>query len=204
MQPPPALKEYDSRETLESLTRYVDLVHKWNPKINLVARSQIGELWNRHIWDSVQLWPHIQNSTQHIDLGSGGGLPGLVLAILAKTNESIMKTSLVESDIRKAVFLRTVTRELELDVSVHDKRFQFVPPANAQTLSARALASLSDLLSAAERHLSPSGCAVFPKGARWAEEVEEAKRTWAFHLETIASITDSQAALLKIKDIRRV
>lgn len=201
---PPPFAAHVSRETQEALEHYAALIRKWNQKINLVARSQIDDLWQRHIWDSAQIWPHIAHSASHVDLGSGGGLPGLVIAILAKGNSSQMAVSLIDSDIRKAVFLRTVARELGLSVHVHDKRHQFVPPARAETVTARALASLQDLLPAAERHLDAGGIAVFPKGARWKAEIEDAKVNWSFNVEAILSITESQAALLKIKDISRV
>ncbi|MEL7097442.1 MAG: 16S rRNA (guanine(527)-N(7))-methyltransferase RsmG [Pseudomonadota bacterium] len=201
---PESLAGYVSRETYEALEAYVLLIQKWTPKINLVARSQVEDLWIRHIWDSAQIWPCIKHSTAHVDLGSGGGLPGLVLAILAKGQGLDLSVSLIESDIRKAVFLRTVARELGLNVRVHDKRHQFVPPSQADTLTARALTSLDELLAAAERHLNDDGVAVFPKGARWQQEIEVARANWAFHIDVIPSITDAQAALLKIKDITRV
>ncbi|MEO0937387.1 MAG: 16S rRNA (guanine(527)-N(7))-methyltransferase RsmG [Pseudomonadota bacterium] len=201
---PAELDGYVSRETHDRLSAYVLLLQKWNPSINLVAKSQTDDLWHRHIWDSAQIWPHIADTASHIDLGSGGGLPGLVLAILCKDHALHVQVSLVESDIRKAVFLRTVTRELGLNVRVHDKRHQFVPPARATSLTARALSSLTDLLGAAERHLVPEGVAVLPKGQSWREEVEAARASWTFNLEVIPSITDHNAALLKIKEIRRV
>lgn len=201
---PIELCNFVSRETQQNLASYVALIEKWNAKINLVAPSQIAEIWPRHIWDSAQIWPHLPTVMQHVDLGSGGGLPGLVLAIISKELSPRTRFSLIESDIRKAVFLRTVARDLGLNVAVHDKRFQFVPPARAGSMTARALASLNDLMFAAERHLSPDGVALFSKGARWSEEVVAAEANWSFHLEVIPSITEPQAAILKIKDIRRV
>ncbi|MEO1556570.1 MAG: 16S rRNA (guanine(527)-N(7))-methyltransferase RsmG [Pseudomonadota bacterium] len=204
MSTPAQLEGYVSRETIDQLNAYVSLLQKWNPKINLVSKSQVHDLWHRHIWDSAQIWPHLCDTAHHIDLGSGGGLPGLVLAVFCKQHSPSVQVSLVESDIRKAVFLRTVARELSLNVRVHDKRHQFVPPAHAASMTARALSSLSELLGAAERHLAFDGVAVFPKGQSWREEVEAARASWTFDLEVIPSITDPNAALLKIKEIRRV
>lgn len=201
---PAELREYVSRETSERLDAYVALIEKWNPKINLVSKSQMEGFWQRHIWDSAQIWPNLGQVVSHVDLGSGGGLPGIVLAVLCAQHRPEAKISMIESDIRKAVFLRTVTRELSLNVRVHDKRHQFVPPAGASSLTARALASLTDLLGAADRHLAQDGVAIFPKGQSWRDEVEAARATWSFNLEALPSITDPQAALLKIKEICRV
>jgi len=194
-----------SRETYARLEAYEALLKKWNAAINLVSAPSLAQVWTRHFLDSAQLFD-LAAPTAKIwaDLGSGGGFPGLVVAILAKEARPGLHVVLVESDRRKAAFLATVARELALAVTVRAERIEHVPPLEADVLSARALASLVQLLGFAERHLAPAGEALFPKGARWREEVAEAEKTWSFDLETQTSATESEAVVLKIKGLKRV
>lgn len=193
-----------SRETIEQLTHYVSLVKKWSPRINLVSRSSLDHLWDRHIVDSAQLFSLAQNEKTWLDLGSGGGFPGLVTSILGVGQGLDRNTTLIESDTRKSVFLRTVIRELELPAVVLNTRIEEAVPANAEILSARALSNLSQLLDHALRHMSPNGVALFPKGESWRKEVAEAKEQWSFDLEEFTSWTEPKAAILRIRGIKRV
>lgn len=189
-----------SRETLERLTIYADLLRKWNRRINLVAPSSLSALWTRHFLDSAQLVDLAPESPANwVDLGSGGGFPGLVAAILLAEQPTAI--TLVESDQRKATFLRTVVRETGIDTAVLAKRIEDVPPLGAQVLSARALAPLPDLLHHCARHLAPGGLALLPKGARSEEEIAKALETWEFHCEKVPSQTDDSAVILKITEI---
>ena len=155
-----------SRETLDRLFSFCDLVEKWNPAINLISKSGIAEIWNRHIIDSAQLFQQMPDRAREwCDLGSGGGFPGIVLAILAKQLQPNAQVILVESDRRKSVFLAQASRLLDIDVRVKTQRIEELEPQNADVLSARALAPLSDLCGYAYRHLKPDGVAIFPKGA---------------------------------------
>ena len=200
----PDLGEYNvSRETSGRLRRFDDLLHKWNPTINLVSRASLKDSWTRHIVDSVQVFRCLDPTGTWVDLGSGGGFPGLVVAILAADEKPGLRVTLVESDRRKAAFLRTVVRETGINCTVLAKRIEQVEPCNADILSARALANLTMLLSYADRHLSTSGTALFPKGATWKKEVEEAQKEWKFGSEAIMSKTDSSAVILKIKGVSR-
>ena len=193
-----------SRETIEQLTHYVSLVKKWSPRINLVSRSSLDDLWDRHIVDSAQLFSLAQNEKTWLDLGSGGGFPGLVTSILGVGQGLDRNTTLIESDTRKSVFLRTVIRELELPAVVLNTRIEDAEPAKAEVLSARALSNLSQLLDHALRHMSPNGVALFPKGESWRKEVAEAKEQWSFDLEEFTSWTEPKAAILRIRGIKRV
>ncbi|GFE49353.1 ribosomal RNA small subunit methyltransferase G [Roseobacter cerasinus] len=193
-----------SRETLDRLTTYHDLIQKWSPKINLVSKSSILDLWNRHISDSTQVYrlsPHVNH---WVDMGSGGGLPGLVVAILAKEDHPETQVTLIESDARKSVFLRTVIRELDLNAVVSTARIEELEPQQADVLSARALADLSRLLSFAERHLSQDGTALFYKGETWPKEVQTARESWSFDLVAHTSKTHEKGAILEVRDIQRV
>lgn len=194
-----------SRETLDLLNRYVELIIKWNPKINLVAKSTIDDIWSRHIEDSLQVYFQADAKCQKwLDIGSGGGLPGIVIAILAKTQDAGFKVELMESDQRKSVFLRTVIRELELPATVVTSRIEAAEPSVADILSARALADLSVLLAFSERHLRSGGYCMFAKGKNWQNELKKAQESWHFQYEVFTSITDADAVVLKLWEVERV
>lgn len=190
-----------SRETHERLIAYEALVRKWNAKINLVAPSTLPEFNTRHIQDSIQIFDHVQLPEGNwVDLGSGGGLPGIVVSIYAQ--KAPLTVSLVESDQRKSAFLRTVIRELSLqNVSILTDRIENVPPLAANFVSARALAPLSVLLSMVRRHMHQDGTAMFLKGRSWKAECDEARKEWQFDVTSFPSKTDPDAAILKITGV---
>ena len=193
-----------SRETSRLLSLYAKLVRKWSPTINLVAPSQLDDLEDRHIADSLQLTGLVPDHARSItDLGSGGGFPGLVLAIDARSRSDGRTVTLIESDQRKGVFLRTVVRELALPARVITSRIEVakVPPADVVT--ARALAPLDALLTFARPLLAPEGVALFPKGEAVEKELDEARQRWSFACQDVASKTRTNARILVIKDIRR-
>lgn len=194
-----------SRETLDRLEIYADLLEKWNPSINLVSRATLPDLWRRHFLDSAQIL-EIASPEAAIwaDLGTGGGFPGLVVAILAAEFRPALRVTCIESDLRKATFLRTVVREAGVEVTVISQRIEQVPTLGADVVSARALAPLATLIAYADRHLRPGGEAILLKGAGHAEEVRRALETCAFRMDTYPSKTDPEATILKLGDIRRV
>lgn len=194
-----------SRETSEKLDSYVALIQKWNKAINLISRSSEADIWQRHIADSAQLAQHLPSGPGlWLDLGSGAGLPGIVLAIIAAEVAPSLRFELVEVDQRKATFLRQVSRELGLNVTVLTERIEALTPRLADVVSARALASLSDLCNFAERHLDADGIAIFLKGAGAETEIEVAQKKWSFNLESFPSKTSADALVLKLKKIRHV
>ncbi|KAF0137989.1 MAG: 16S rRNA (guanine527-N7)-methyltransferase [Xanthobacteraceae bacterium] len=193
-----------SRETFSALEELEQLVRRWNAAVNLVSKASLVDLWQRHIVDSAQLITYCPQAAQTwLDIGSGGGFPGLVIAVLAREKQPGLRVTLVESDQRKATFLRQAGQTIGLDVTVHSDRAEAMQPANADVLSARALAALTDLLPYAERHLKPAGVAIFPKGARFAEEITDARKAWAFDAEVHTSLSDPAAAILEIRKIHR-
>lgn len=192
-----------SRETLERLTLYVDLLHKWNPRINLVSKSTLAEAWTRHILDSAQMMAHLpKNARIWADLGSGGGFPGLVIAILALDQDQPLSLHLVESDQRKCAFLRAVIRETKVDATVHAERIETLAPLGADVVSARALAPLSSLLPYVLQHGRSGVTALFPKGRDAQAEIDEASKHWAFTCTRHQSITEEDAVILELGDIR--
>lgn len=192
-----------SRETMATLKSLEALLIKWNPAINLVAKSTIPSVWTRHIVDSAQLFQSVPFN-DWVDLGSGGGFPGLVIATLAREFNMLAKITLVEVDQRKATFLREAVRSLGLTADVISERIEVLEPMGADVLSARALAPLDVLCGFADRHLKREGIALFPKGAGWKAEVDAARLNWHFDLDAKPSLTDSAAVVLQLKGIRHV
>lgn len=190
-----------SRETQDRLATYADLVRKWNPRINLVAPSTLDALEDRHIADCMQLTAAVVDPKgKWVDIGSGGGFPGIVIA--AAFQDSELEVVLIESDQRKSTFLRTAIRELSLmRTSVLSSRIEAVQPQSADLLSARALAALPELLGYCQLHLKSEGTAYFMKGRTWPEEVAIAKQDWRFSVDAIPSITDQEAAILRISEV---
>ena len=194
-----------SRETEGRLLVFVDLLGKWTQKINLISKSTASDIWRRHILDSVQIYDFAPNKfSLWLDIGSGGGLPGVVVAALAAQFEPGARIVMIESDQRKAAFLRTALRELGLGGDVLANRIDAMAPMGADVLSARALAPLDQLLAFTERHLKPGGTAIFPKGKTVDQEIADASTNWLFQIEKHASMTDADARILTIKDIKRV
>ncbi|MCC1480957.1 16S rRNA (guanine(527)-N(7))-methyltransferase RsmG [Roseibaca sp. Y0-43] len=194
-----------SRETFESLQKFESLLRKWNPRINLVSPSTLADLWERHILDSAQVFALREQPVRHwVDLGSGGGLPGVVCAVLAKELAPDARFTLVESDKRKAAFLAVCKQELGLNMTVQPVRAEALTPANADTVSARALAPLAQLLPMVARHLHPEGVALLPKGKSYEAELEAARAEWQFDLAVHPSMTDASARILALKEIKRV
>ena len=193
-----------SRETFAALQSFAALVRRWNPAINLVSKSSLADLWPRHIADSAQIFSFIPANARNLaDLGSGGGFPGIVLAILAKDLMPELRVTLVESDLRKATFLRQAAQALDLQVTVISERIESFTPLNVEVLCARALAPLSELLMFADKHLQAGGVAIFPKGVRYAEELAKAQADWAFDVDTQPSLSEAEAAILVIRNIHR-
>ena len=156
----------------------------------------------RHILDSAQIFDLCPaRSGAWVDLGSGAGFPGLVVAILAADEAPELEVHLVESDARKAAFLAAAARACSIAPTIHTARAESLPAFGADVVSARALAPLPVLLELASRHLSPQGKAIFPKGARAGEELAAALATWRFAYDKHPSLTDPDSVILVIKDI---
>ena len=193
-----------SRETMARLERHLALLDQWNPRINLVSRASLADAWTRHFADSAQLWRLRPAGTRvWLDLGSGAGFPGLVVAAMAADSEPL-EAHLVESDQRKAAFLATVARETRVRATVHAERAEAMPALGADVVSARALAPLDTLLGLSEKHRRPGGIGLFPKGASVHKEIAEAAVHWHFDHAIHPSLTDPRAAIVEIGATRRV
>ena len=196
-----------SRETYDKLRDYESLIQKWNPSINLVAKSTLSDIWNRHIVDSAQVYyaASAELSGNCTDIGSGGGLPAIVIAILAQGADKQIQMTMVESDKRKSVFLRTAIRELGLNnANVVNERIENVQIPVSKFISARALAPLTELFGFAEKLSDDKTTFLFQKGKNWLSEIGIAQNHWSFDYEAIKSETDSNAVILKIRGLSRV
>ena len=194
-----------SRETFGRLLWLGAEVEKWNKAINLISRSSVGDIWKRHVLDSAQIFALLPNDSRRwADLGSGGGFPGLVIAVMALERAPKLETILVESDGRKAAFLRHVVQELSLKTTVISDRIEETPALGANVVSARALAPLDKLCWLAYRHMSRNGIAVLQKGASYGNELKECNENWSFELKIHPSRTDDSAVILEIGDLTYV
>lgn len=192
-----------SRETCERLEKYADLLRHWNPRINLVSRESINDLWRRHLVDSAQLHdvtPSYDGAL--IDVGSGAGFPGMVLAIMGLPN-----VHLIDSNLRKCTFLREVARQTNCDVTVHNIRLGEGNSTHdlpkAEIITARAVTQLVNLLDIVSTLVYDRTYCMFHKGSRVDAELKIARGKWQFDLERFVSKSDPSGAILKLSHMRR-
>lgn len=184
-----------SRETLDRLKSYAALLGKWAPRINLVGRSTLPDLWRRHMLDSAQLFPLIPRTARNlVDLGSGAGFPGLVLAIMGAPD-----VHLIESNAKKCAFLREVARETGADVTIHTTRIEAGLSLKADVVTARALAPLPILMEYAKPYLTPSSVCFFLKGSGVEEELTGLCKIWNIREHRYPSVTDSEGVVLRVE-----
>ncbi len=188
-----------SRETMERLEAYAALLVAWSGRINLVGRTTLDDLWRRHFLDSAQLLSLIPpGAGSVVDLGSGGGFPGLVLAILGAVG-----VELVEADSRKAAFLREAARITGANVTVRGCRIEAVPARAADVVTARGCAPLERLLPLAERFIGPRTTCLFLKGVRAAEELTAARKAWTMTAALHSSRADPAGSIVLLQQVVR-
>jgi 16S rRNA (guanine527-N7)-methyltransferase len=187
-----------SHETKQKLEIYHALLVKWQKAINLVSPATLADAARRHFMDSTQLLPLIPDkNTTLADLGSGAGFPGMVLAILG-----VKDVHLVESDLRKSLFLREVARETDTTITVHNRRIEDCHIPQVGIITARALAPLTELLGhMSQLAASRNTIGLFLKGAQTSDEIEAARKKWDFAAELIPSITDNHGKVIKINNL---
>ncbi|UYN94901.1 MAG: 16S rRNA (guanine(527)-N(7))-methyltransferase RsmG [Enhydrobacter sp.] len=194
------------RGTIDQLEAMVETLAKWQKAINLVSRSTLDDAWSRHVVDSAQVASHIPSDARSlVDLGSGAGFPGLVLAAIRPD----LDVTLIESDARKAAYLGEAARRMGLakPPRIVVGRIETAPPANADVVTARALAPLGQLLGWAAPHRSARAICLFHKGKDWQAELTEALADWEIDAQPLPSVTDRDGVLLRIdryrpKDLR--
>jgi len=195
-----------SRETWSRLDGLVALLRKWQTTTNLVAPSTLAEIWTRHIADSLQLLKIVPDARVWVDLGSGGGFPGLVVAC-AMADYPGAKVHLVESNQKKSAFLRESARVLNVPAIVHARRIEDFVSASMQSfdvVTARALAPLEKLLGYAGPLLKTGAIGLFPKGQDVEAELTAASKSWTMRTELVPSVTDPQARIVVVRSATEI
>jgi len=188
-----------NHDQMDRLASYLILLQKWQGRINLVGPQTMLDPWKRHFLDSAQLVPLLpEGRPKVVYLGSGGGFPGMVLAMLSTAD-----VHLVESDGRKCVFLREVARLTDTDVTVHNGRIESLPPLRANVVTARALAPLEHLMDLAQPMLLRGSICLFLKGRAVDSELTASKKNWKMRVRRIPSRSDPEGVILKLDQINR-
>lgn len=189
-----------SRETVHRLAAYLELLRRWQAKINLVSGASLEDAWRRHILDSAQLYPLIGRSDGRLyDIGSGAGFPGLVLAIMGCSD-----VHLIESDQRKSAFLREAARITGARIELHTTRAEKLSPKDGDFVTARGCAALPELLDLAKPLLKSSGICFFLKGRGVEAELTAANKAWTMQIQRFPSKSDATGAILRLEGINRV
>ena len=189
-----------SRETMERLQIYADVLADWNGRMNLVARSTLEDVWHRHMLDSAQLFPLIPAGAKVlVDLGAGAGFPGLVLAIMG-----VPEVHLIESTGKKASFLQAVAEATGVSVKIHKNRIEAVKPFTADVITARALAPLDKLLGYAHPFSGPDTRHLYLKGQHVGDELTNAHKIWNMKVDRQPSSTDPRGSVLSVCEVSRV
>lgn len=188
---------------LDDLKIYIDLLEKWQKKINLVSKSTMNDVWHRHVLDSYQIYDLIPTSARVVaDLGSGAGFPGLVLALCSK-HLGGPTVHLVEADSRKCAFLNEVNNQTDAQAEIHTCRIESLVDMRADVVTARALAPLKKLMKLAVRLENGSTTYIFPKGEKASQELTEAAKEWTMSVIKTASRTHPAATILTLKGVSR-
>ena len=191
-----------SRETLNGFYEYETLLSKWNEKINLVSKNTLVDIWERHFLDSGQIIKHVEVSGKRwVDVGSGAGFPGLVVALLLRDRKIDCDLVLVEKNSKKGFFLNEVIRKLNLSVEVVNDNIDNLEPLNADILTARAFSELNNLIEIAFRHRKKEGICLFLKGENYRIELDKTLNYWFFDYDIVDSLSSSSGKIIRVKKI---
>ena len=191
-----------SRETLNGFYEYETLLSKWNEKINLVSKNTLVDIWERHFLDSGQIIKHVEASGKRwVDVGSGAGFPGLVIALLLRDRKIDCNLVLVEKNPKKGFFLNEVIRKLNLSVKVVNDNIYTLEPLNADILTARAFSELNNLIEIAFRHRKKDGICLFLKGGNYRIELDKTLNYWFFDYDIVDSLSSSSGKIIRVKKI---
>lgn len=194
-----------SRETFDKLKDCQSMLKEWQQKFNLVGQATLEDAWNRHFLDSAQLFPLIPETAETMyDFGSGAGFPGIVLAIMSNEKLPNLKVNLVESTSKKTLYLNALKDRLGIKVNIINDRIEKLPPHPADVITSRAMASLTDLLGYAVRFCHKDTVCIFPKGKKYAEELDEAHRHWKFKCRILPSEQSAEGRILVITNLSKI
>lgn len=193
-----------SRETMDKLKSYEASLREWQNRMNLVSKNSLEDAWQRHFQDSMQLFSLLPQQGIVYDFGSGAGFPGMVLAIMASEKTPYLKFRLVESIKKKTLYLNEVKKITGIsNVEVLNKRIEDIPAEAADVVISRAMASLSNLLSYAQKFCTRKTKCIFLKGKSYADEIAEAEKLWKFKAEILPSQESDEGVILIITDIHK-
>lgn len=193
-----------SRETMDKLKSYEASLREWQNRMNLVSKNSLEDAWQRHFQDSMQLFSLLPQQGVVYDFGSGAGFPGMVLAIMASEKTPYLKFRLVESIKKKTLYLNEVKKITGIsNVEVLNKRIEDIPAEAADVVISRAMASLSNLLSYAQKFCTRKTKCIFLKGKSYADEIAEAEKLWKFKAEILPSQESDEGVILIITDIHK-
>jgi 16S rRNA (guanine527-N7)-methyltransferase len=193
-----------SRETLARLKLYAGLLEDWNARMNLVSQGSIKDLWKRHFLDSAQLFPLIPHDAESlVDLGSGAGFPGLVLAVMLAETRAI-RVVLYESTAKKCAFLREAANRLGVSVEVRNTRIEQANPEPFAVVTARACAPLTQLLAYVRPFQDKGTLCLFLKGQNVGAELAEAHKDWKMVVKRHQSLSDPSGVVLEVRELRAV
>lgn len=194
-----------SRETYSKLELYCQTLIEWQNKINLVSNNSLQDVWNRHFADSAQLFKLIpDNAKTLVDIGSGAGFPGMVLAIISNEKTPYLKTTLVESIRKKTLYLNYVKDSIDVkNLEIINDRAESIKNQKYDVITSRAVTALANLLAYAEKLLDKNGICIFPKGSNYQKEIDDAKKIWKFSLDVVQSSTSEEGKILIISNLTK-
>ena len=192
-----------SRETLARLKAYAGLLEEWNVRHNLVSKSSLEQVWRRHFWDSAQLAPLIPETAKSlVELGSGAGFPGLVLAEMLR--ERAPRMVLYEATTKKCLFLAEVAARLKLGVEIRNARIEEAAPERFDVIFARACAPLEKLFAYAQPFWDSGSIGLFLKGQNVEAELTQARKSWRIKAQRHPSRSDPTGTVLEIREMQSV
>ena len=194
-----------SRETYDKLKTYESLLREWQGRFNLIGKGTIENIWERHFLDSAQLINFIPNTAKKMcDFGSGAGFPGMVLAIMLQEKTPYLKVTLVESTGKKTMFLNQVKQDTNTNVEILNCRVENLSTQKFDIITSRAMTNLNNLLAYAYPYCKKETLCLFPKGKKYAEEIEVAKKGWHFDCQIKYSEQSSEGKILLINNIVKI
>ena len=196
------IEKYVSRETMDKLKAYEQLLCEWQNKFNLVSKASLQDAWNRHFLDSIQLFEYIpSNSKIMFDFGSGAGFPGMVLAIIAAEKMPQLKINLVESIKKKTLYLNAVKEMFDVNVNIINDRIENISRTCADVITSRAMCNLNDLLKYSNRLSNKKTTLIFPKGKSYKDELSLAQKFWNFDCKVVENKINKDGVILVINNL---
>ena len=192
-----------SRETIEKLNKYKDFLVSSNKLLNLIGKTTENNIFFRHFIDSAQIYDLIHDKSEIIDLGSGGGFPGVILKILMDYNKKIVNITLIEKSPKKCKFLKDLTNKLDLTTKIVNLKIENFKLNKISIIVSRAFKNTADTMDVLFKNNDKIKGIILLKGKTYQQELEDAKKKYTFDVEKFRSITSDESFILKITNIKR-